>query len=727
MDIKMLSFDELKLQRAQGALLGLACGDALGTTLEFRPKDSYQPLTDMVGGGPFNLNAGQWTDDTAMMLCLADSFIENGSLDLADQAKRFLSWYQEGENSCTGTCFDIGNTVRDALMSYKRSGDPESGSTAEYAAGNGSLMRIAPVALFYADSTAAEAMAAAAQCSKVTHAEQRCIEACELMTLLIHRTLTKEHLSDEYGFLTKGLKDYLYLRPNCHADIKAICEGDFTQKPREAIHGTGFVIDALEAALWCFCQSDNFEKGALLAANLGEDADTTAAIYGQLAGAFYGERAIPKAWLEKLAWKSHIADTASWLMARPDNQLVVSFIELTRKQISGLESRDVPLHSLAYRYKLMVSHIDYEAPFARARFGNLDDFNDWLATASFRDCVSWLIRVVRFERFMEGTIAACIEGGSLELLLRRLEVLVSSSLLESVAYKIDPLAAILELIEQGELWMTGSIQSLETFARVLQSKAIMQMALPKLGESRYVVHPLLEYESEIAFGEEPYKVIQAGEEPLWGKAQANWNSDTKFNIYSKHSSLFELEIGEGIRLFANVFNEKGQKRLTIYDKESFNPKYLSQSLSAMMNAWQKCDAFRHEPQYLEAVKQLSLDHETGDANFENITTQPMDDIHDLMYWRGYELGVSTDESAINIFEHRTNWTGPHESSMEVVVVESFAPDVDKSTVTKYLSSRAKRENPMVICRHCGSLTWADWHMGDGLCESCACAIKGIIF
>ncbi|MCK8045318.1 ADP-ribosylglycohydrolase family protein [Shewanella sp. 1CM18E] len=724
----MLSFDEFKLRRAQGALLGLACGDALGTTLEFKPKDSYQPLTDMVGGGPFKLKAGQWTDDTAMMLCLADSLVEKGSLDLSDQAMRYLRWYQEGENSCTGTCFDIGNTVRDALMSYKRSAVPESGSTAEYAAGNGSLMRIAPVALFYANATEAEAMEAAAQSSKVTHAEQRCIEACELMTLLIHRILNSECLPHEHFFITQGVRDYLNYRPDCHADIRAICEGDFIDKPREAIRGTGFVIDAFEAALWCFCQSDNFEQGALLAANLGEDADTTAAIYGQLAGAFYGELAIPKGWLNKLAWQRHIADTASWLIARPDNQLVASFIELTRKQINGLESRDVPLYSTAYRYGLMVSHISYEAPFSRIRLDCLADFSDWLETASFRDCVSWLIRVVRFERCMDGTIAACIEDGSLELLLRRLEVLVSSSLLEPVASEIDPLAAILKLVDQGELWMTGSIKSLETFARVLQSKAISLMALPRPGERLYVVHPLQGYESKSAYGVEPHNHNLTDEEPLWGEVQANWNSDTKFNIHSKHSGLFELEIGEGIRLFANVFNEEGEKRLTIYEKESFDPRYLSQSLSAMMNAWQKCDAFRHEPQYLEAVKQLSLEQEASGTNSERATVKPwMNDINDLMYWRGYELGVSTDESAINIFEHRTNWTGPHESIMEVVVVESFAPDVDKSTVTKYLSFRAKQENPMVICQHCGKLTWADWHMGDGLCESCACAIKGIVF
>lgn len=132
--------------RAIGALIGLAAGDAVGTTLEFKRRDSYPRLTDMVGGGPFRLKPGQWTDDTSMALALADSLIENPDLDPADLMRRFVAWRDEGAYSCTGTCFDIGMTVSSALSRWQRSGDPLAGSTDPNSAGNGSLMRLSPVA-----------------------------------------------------------------------------------------------------------------------------------------------------------------------------------------------------------------------------------------------------------------------------------------------------------------------------------------------------------------------------------------------------------------------------------------------------------------------------------------------------------------------------------------------------------------------------------------------------
>ncbi|WP_158161407.1 ADP-ribosylglycohydrolase family protein [Grimontia hollisae] len=310
------NIEEIKVARAKGALLGLAVGDALGTTLEFKPKDSYNPLTDMVGGGPFGLQPGQWTDDTAMMLCLSDSLIETGGMDLCDQARRYVRWVKQGENSCTGHCFDVGMTVREALSRFEKTGNPKAGSNNEYSAGNGSLMRIAPVGVFYANSNERIVMEAAAQSSLTTHGEERCLQACELMTLLIHRALNEKVLLDKHLFLSKALQDYIVFRPDCHPDIWAIAEGGFFIKSRDDIRGTGFVIEALEAALWCFMTSEHFEEGALLAANLGEDADTTAAIYGQLAGAFYGVQSIPVKWLNTLAWRNHIAETAVCLISQ---------------------------------------------------------------------------------------------------------------------------------------------------------------------------------------------------------------------------------------------------------------------------------------------------------------------------------------------------------------------------------------------------------------------------
>ena len=141
------------LSRYRGCLLGLAVGDAVGTTLEFRRPGTFEPLNDMLGGGPFGLKPGQWTDDTSMALCLAESLLEKQGFDPLDQLERYTRWYRQGYLSSTDSCFDIGNTVRQALHRFEKTGEPYCGSTDPRSAGNGSIMRLAPVPLFYAGNT----------------------------------------------------------------------------------------------------------------------------------------------------------------------------------------------------------------------------------------------------------------------------------------------------------------------------------------------------------------------------------------------------------------------------------------------------------------------------------------------------------------------------------------------------------------------------------------------
>ncbi|MGC2412165.1 MAG: ADP-ribosylglycohydrolase family protein [Stellaceae bacterium] len=142
------------VDRALGCLLGLAVGDALGTTLEFERRDVRPLLTDLIGGGPFGLKPGEWTDDTSLALCLADSLIACGGLDQRDLMSRFVRWWREGENSHNGRCFDVGITTRQALSRFVRTGDPVAGSTDPNAAGNGSIMRLAPVVLRWVNEPA---------------------------------------------------------------------------------------------------------------------------------------------------------------------------------------------------------------------------------------------------------------------------------------------------------------------------------------------------------------------------------------------------------------------------------------------------------------------------------------------------------------------------------------------------------------------------------------------
>ena len=179
--------DEITQQdRYRGALLGLACGDAVGTTLEFKPPGSFAPISDMVGGGPFELEPGQWTDDTSMALCLAVSLVEQGGFDPADQMQRYVRWYREGYLSSNGVCFDIGNTVSAALRRFERSGEPYSGATDPYSAGNGSIMRLAPLPLAFA-ATPARAIALAAQSSRTTHGAPAALDGCHVELAVIQR------------------------------------------------------------------------------------------------------------------------------------------------------------------------------------------------------------------------------------------------------------------------------------------------------------------------------------------------------------------------------------------------------------------------------------------------------------------------------------------------------------------------------------------------------------
>ena len=158
-----------RAQRYRGCLLGLAVGDAVGTALEFSRPGTYEPITDMIGGRPFELKPGKWTDDTSMALCLAESLIEKKGFVPSDQMERYVRWWKEGHLSCTGECFDIGNATRNALAGFLRTKNPFSGSTDPYTAGNGSIMRLAPVPLFYAGQPT-YAMEFAAESSRTTHA-----------------------------------------------------------------------------------------------------------------------------------------------------------------------------------------------------------------------------------------------------------------------------------------------------------------------------------------------------------------------------------------------------------------------------------------------------------------------------------------------------------------------------------------------------------------------------
>jgi ADP-ribosyl-[dinitrogen reductase] hydrolase len=288
--------------RFRGCLLGLAVGDAVGTTVEFKPRGTFPPVMDMVGGGPFHLNRGEWTDDTSMALCLAASLLERNGFDAKDQMDRYWKWYTQGYMSSNGRCFDIGNTTRISLKSYMSTGDPFSGPTGPYTAGNGAIMRLAPVVLFYyPDENLIHTYTVLS--SRTTHGAIECVEACQLLGSILFRALC--------GADKKEVLFGNYPLPFTSNGIQHIAAGSYFIKGESEIQGSGYVVKSLEAALWSFWTTSSFKEAILAATNLGDDTDTTAAICGQVAGAYYGVNGIPFPWLYHLAMREEITAMAN--------------------------------------------------------------------------------------------------------------------------------------------------------------------------------------------------------------------------------------------------------------------------------------------------------------------------------------------------------------------------------------------------------------------------------
>lgn len=291
--------------RAVGALVGLAVGDAVGTTLEFERPGSFAPIDDMVGGGPFALKAGQWTDDTSMAMCLAESIIDTGELDPADQLRRYVAWWRHGHWSSTGRCFDIGATTSAALRRFETTGAVVDNPVDQESAANGSLMRLAPVPIrWHADVE--EAARRSGESSRTTHGADRPVDACRVygaMIAALIRGATLDEVLDP-GFWRFG---------TLHPAVEAVARGSWRQKEPPSIRGSGYVVDALEAALWAVGGAVDFRDAVLRAANLGDDADTTAAIAGQLAGAWWGYGGIPERWRWQITAGERIAAMAGRL------------------------------------------------------------------------------------------------------------------------------------------------------------------------------------------------------------------------------------------------------------------------------------------------------------------------------------------------------------------------------------------------------------------------------
>lgn len=281
------------LDRYRGALIGLACGDAVGCSVEFYPRGRFAPVTDMSGGGKFRLKPGEWTDDTSMALCLAASLVDKGGHDPHDQMMRYSNWFATGQPGPKSRPVGIGKTVLQGIFRFRKTGEPYAGDTNPKTAGNGALMRLAPVVLAYFPVW------------------EQVEEYAKLSTMTTHQAA--ECLTTS-AYLAKAL--FSILSGDHKESIEGICEewAGLSGTPADEIHGTGYAPESLKAAVWSFLTTENFKDAILAAANLGDDADTTAAICGQMAGAYYGIDAIPQSWIEKLYLQADISALAQRLL-----------------------------------------------------------------------------------------------------------------------------------------------------------------------------------------------------------------------------------------------------------------------------------------------------------------------------------------------------------------------------------------------------------------------------
>jgi ADP-ribosyl-[dinitrogen reductase] hydrolase len=286
------------IDRYRGALLGVAMGDALGMPLEGAPRDAHI-VSDYEAGGPFQLERGQWTDETSMTCCVAYSLLKSGGFDPAHQLLCLSYWYRYAAySSAENRVVDIGSTVKRALDAFLASGQLNPQSADPPSAGNASLTRLLPIVLYYYDDFE-QCLHYAQQSSRLTHTAHEAIDACRYLAALLFGALRGESKSTLLAPYYTPVAGYWERFPLWPA-IDSIARGEYQTLPRDQVKSSPYVVHTLEAALWAFHRTGDFRSGALEAVNLAGDADAAGAVFGQIAGAHYGEMTMPYQWVRWL-------------------------------------------------------------------------------------------------------------------------------------------------------------------------------------------------------------------------------------------------------------------------------------------------------------------------------------------------------------------------------------------------------------------------------------------
>ena len=283
---------ELSLEdRFNGSLFGLFIGDALGAPLEFQSSGQFEEITDYSYGGVHNCLIGQWTDDSSMALCLMDSLQEKG-FDLKDQFNKYILWMRNGEYSSIGRCFDIGSTISQALTRHLPPEVVYRGIEENAASGNGSIMRLAPVPIFFFKEGFDSVLFHSVESSRVTHQSKICLDSVGYFSSILYSIFNGEKDKE------KIIKNDLYIPID--EDVIFIKNADYNSIVKYDLNPSGYVVDSIYCALYCFNKTKDFKSAVLMAANLGGDSDTIAAITGQIAGAYYGYSSIPTHLVDRL-------------------------------------------------------------------------------------------------------------------------------------------------------------------------------------------------------------------------------------------------------------------------------------------------------------------------------------------------------------------------------------------------------------------------------------------
>jgi ADP-ribosylglycohydrolase len=302
----------VSIEKIKGALFGLAVGDALGVPVEFMTRKELQskPVITMVGYGVWNQPPGTWSDDSSLSFCLAEALTED--YDLNKIAMNFVAWLKQGYWGAHNKVFDIGNATNAAIGRIIKGTSPElAGGVMEQDNGNGSLMRILPLLFYIRDMSVEDRYKKIKEISSLTHAHFRSVLACFIYMEMALLILKGYSLHESYVNMQTEVKDFCSQKGFNNSEVALfdrVLTGDIRNHEKSAIHSGGYVINTIEASLWCLLNSNKFSDAVLKAVNLGNDSDTTACVTGGLAGLYYGYNAIPQLWIEILARTDDIKD-----------------------------------------------------------------------------------------------------------------------------------------------------------------------------------------------------------------------------------------------------------------------------------------------------------------------------------------------------------------------------------------------------------------------------------